>query len=491
MLRKIAVVMITLSVLVLASPGNAQENSTPTLVALHHTGDGSVVVFDDSTGTTTELLAADAVPADAFVRGALSPTVDYAAVLVEQVNDALYRSDNDDFIAGTSISEQGLTNTLYIFDLSNNEIVVQRETFPDDFQLPAEWFPGTNPILNTDIVPTWSPDGRRLLWLEGTPYRTEAARNGFGRLVLFDTTDLSVTALPMHAGTPFDLHWSPNGQYAIYQAISNFGTGAGYNGEGTYVLLPDNTVREMPLPQEDADDIVPLGWLADNTFVFSMFSILAGGEGLFVYDPATDALTTLIDIQQQLDADANDIHPESGQIVVTLTDFVDQAGPLEAGTYLFRNASAEPVLLIDRFEFSGTVPVVQFVSANTLYVATFSPGTFRGTVDLTTGEIIPLEGTQRFVPFDLIGNDFMVTEGDDGMNVQLFQTEQDGGASYTLPISSTEAFTWLSNSVFVDYLRVTPTEIETATTVFVGTTAGDFKTVTVAEDGYILDVQIE
>lgn len=491
MRRILLLVVILFLSSVLSGTVVAQHTPASTIIALHQTADGAVQLYQESVDASTVLLPADVVPADAFVRGEISPTLDYVAVLVEQINDSLYRPGNDNLSAGMPIAELGLNNTLYIIDLDTGEILLERQTFPDDFQLPGEWFPGENPILNTDITISWSPDGSRLVWLEGTPYQATAERNGYGRLSVFDTTDSSVTALPAHDGTPYKFQWSPDGQYGAYQAIDNFGTGAGYNGVGTFVLLPDNSVRDVPLPSERVQDIWPYGWLADNTFVFSMFSIISGGEGLFTYSPTTETVNTLIAIQQQLNANASAIHPASGQILVTVTDFVEQDGPFEPGTYLYSSPTAEPQLIVDEFAFPETASFADFLSEQTIYL-TFRSFQFlyRGTYDIVTGELMPDERFQQYVSLADSDNGTYFTHGDPDRTPQLLSPPLEGGDAFDLPGLRVNGLRWLTDDVFVGYRLARPTSRESSLDVMVGTRAGELRLVTVT-DGLLLDVRLQ
>lgn len=479
-MRQLLLVLIFLVMLtlVISDETNAQEDHVVDIIAVYQSSDGSVGIYQQATDTRTTILSADLVPKDALVEVWLSPTATYAIIKVQQVVVFEYSGNED--VSGITVGELGIGDTVYVVDLSTHTVLLERSIIPDDFLIDVTFSPGFESLLRTDVGVNWSPDGTRAVWVEGTPYRTNEDRNGFGRLVVFNAIDQTVTELPLLEGTPFDVHWSPGNQYAIFQASSSFGTGAGYNGEGVYVLLPDNTIREISIPvaNDAADDISSYGWLSNTQFVFSDFDLEYGGAGLFIYDVQAGTITELLGLQILVDSDLTVLNTRDGSIVVAITDDVwaSEAELIyEAGLYRFTDLAAAPELL---YSLSPSISVfgLTMIDDRTFFLrGRFTDDASAALLDLPSATLTPLlEIPSRITPTQN-GFAFARAAGNN-TPVTMLDLRALPLASYSLPAIPLRNLRWITPDVFVDYDN-RDFEARSTVTIFIGNTGGEIRTI--------------
>ncbi|GAB4326043.1 MAG: hypothetical protein Kow00117_13490 [Phototrophicales bacterium] len=464
-----------LVVLVLAGSITAQ-GTIPSITAVYYEN-GSVMVYQQSRDETITLLTADEIPEGAYVNASLAPDSSYVGVIVEQISINIFSYPEN--LSGQTIETAGLTNKLYLFSLPSGEKILERNTLTDDFVI--EFFmPGVlrEPILESNIGVSWSPNSSRAVWIEGTPHTGE--HNGFGQLVVFNTSDNSVIELDAHNGTPYDLYWSPDGQYAVYQAVTNFGTGAGISTSGSYVLLPDNTTRPLPLPEREnvsSKTISPHGWLSETQFVFSMFSPYDGAAGLSVYDVSTDTRIDIVPFDVELTYSGTTIQPKTGQIVATFAGYqiLDDVHP---GTYLFRSITSTPELIYQN-EINEGADRAAFISSDMVYLYTYDPDMpYHAIYNTTTNEITP---EPRITDYAYTTSHGVVFTYNDGVATMIHPLSEDD-LPVELPGVTPDTLTWLSDTVFVSY---------SDTMIHIATTMGDLYTIALPNATTIFDVKGE
>mgnify|MGYP002713195891 CR=1 FL=1 len=449
MLRKLLILLVMLC----AGLSMAQE--LPAVVAVYQDANGAVMVSHDGEALTL----IESVPEGANVKASISPDAAFVVVMVDQVH--LNRFDYPAEWEGQMIGNLGLMNRLYVFNLESGEVVLERETLLNDYAMDYFYVSGAvyATLLDGNVGASWSPDSSRVAWIEDT------AESEFGHLVMFNVADGSLTELDATGGVPYDLQWSPDSQFVIYRAINNFGTGAGYSSTGAYIVLPDNTTHALSLPQTErtSKDINAYGWLTNTQFVFSMFSPFAGASGLFVYDAADDSLLTLVEADVELLYSGIDIQPESGQIVVTVSDL---SGDDVMGTYLYRSITSEPELI-----YNQDADVAVFLTPNLIYLYQYDrEAPFYGIYHIDTGELVPQENLSGSVSASSHGVMF-----NQGMMIQL------DGTQIQVPGVYAEYIHWLSEDVFVSFHDGSPD-------IHMVNISGEIQTLTLP-DSKILDVK--
>lgn len=438
--------MVLLSALLITGITHAQ-GLLPPLLVLYQAEDGAVMVYIEQTDEHRVLISAEDVPADAYVKASFAGAGMVSVQVMAVHNGRPYPADYN----GKTIGELGLQNMLYMFELGEWRTIVERPLLPDDFVIDF-FMPGAeqgylyDPLLEANFGVELS--GRwHFIWVEGADdFADEYAVNGFGRLVIYDDLDQTVTTLDPLPGTPVQMMWSRDGRYGLFRAITNFGTGAGYSSAGTYLLDTDDMSLEQITPC--CRDIMPYGWLNSGEFIYSEFSLLAGAAGLFVYDPQTATTRTLLPVEQNnIDAFATDIQPESGQILVTISDFStsSESAVLQAGTYLYRSLDASPERI---YNLATGQPAdrAAFVSPDTVFVANANPR-YAGTYKISTGELLPeelIEGYAYLSPYGVI---FSQREGGALMLTPVLE----GGMQVFIPGLIPEYVQWLDPATFIAF----------------------------------------
>jgi len=409
---KRSILSLILLIWVVISTISAQESSVAPLQIAYQDATGAVLIYHEADNTTTTLINASDIPADAQVSADFSPDGHYVAVMVKQVIDTYLFNPNDD---GKTIGELGYKNRLYVYNLVTGDLLLGYDVLPAEFVIkPQE----RDAMLEAYFGVQWSPNSDGLLFVRGTAIPVdEYATNGYGYLVHFNILTQQLTDLPaMSDGTPYDLHWSQNGQYAVYRSIDHFGTGAGISARGVYVVdMTDITAIRQHEMLGCCEDIVPLGWLNSGEFVYSHFSILAGAAGLFVYNPQTDSTTTLLpEGQNNLDYNGIDIDPTTGAMVVSVYDFPANEVVLEAGVYVYDTPqTTTPTKISDAIGAQ-----VLFGGTGRIYIGGEAPAIY----DLPTRQFIPNISISAYVY--LADFDAYFTEGDAG--ARLYVVNPDG-----------------------------------------------------------------
>jgi hypothetical protein len=192
----------------------------------------------------------------------------------------------------------------------------------------------------------WSPDGSHFAWTEGTPGTGEGNdyHNGDGTVGIFSAIDGRVVILPDEEGISDNLMWSPDSAYLVYNTVLNYGTGAGANYSGTYVVSADGKSHVLP----NARGIAPLGWLSNSHLIYSHPASVEGLRGIFDYDPHTDITTQIVSADQYA-IDLATVDPSDDKIIFSVGDLypsdVNAPGILQAGLYIIDTPQSTPRLL--------------------------------------------------------------------------------------------------------------------------------------------------
>lgn len=107
----------------------------------------------------------------------------------------------------------------------------------------------------------WSPDGRYLAYVGAT-------QGPSGDVYVYDTLDRSARVLTTGAGQAAELSWSPGGEWIAHLAIRSFGTGAGWNVDGMWVVDPTGEKLEKVL---GGGMYFIRKWLNDQSFIVSVW----------------------------------------------------------------------------------------------------------------------------------------------------------------------------------------------------------------------------
>lgn len=266
---------------------------------------------------------------------------------------------------------------LLMYEVSSQTLLFSRDMIPGpyvgiDDELDPRAAAGDF-ISNGGLTGLWSPDGSRFAWTEGTPGTGsgENYENGDGRVGIFSVKDESVNLLPDEDGMPFDLSWSPDSQYLIYQGIGDFGTGAGPSGTGVYLVKPNNERQQIDLKIETF--VVFHGWLLDHILLYGDFS----SPYLLSYDPSASLINDVV----PLDPSAKYLYdlpfwfdPSSGHILFSMYYPGQREEPLYIAYALYmvdvKTPSQPPRLVYqpDASQGRSIVANLQFLDSDTIYL---------------------------------------------------------------------------------------------------------------------------
>lgn len=264
--------------------------------------------------------------------------------------------------------------TLWMYKVSSQTLLFSRDLRPDPYvAIDDELDPGragADFMSNNGLMGLWSPDGSRFVWTEGTSGTGsgENYENGDGRVGIFSIQAESVTLLPDEDGMPFDLSWSPDSQYLIYQGIYGFG-GGGPSGAGAYVVKPDNERQQIDLKIEPY--VVFHGWLLDHILLYGDWS----SPDLLSYDPLTKLI---IDLAPR-DPSAEYLYdlpfwfdPASGGVLFSPGDSYKPHGYIPHALYMVDvKTPGQPPRLVyqpDASEGRSFVNKLQFLDSDTIYL---------------------------------------------------------------------------------------------------------------------------
>lgn len=131
----------------------------------------------------------------------------------------------------------------------------------------------------------WSPDGTKLAF-------TGVLDGPSAEIYLYDTITKKITRISQDDTQDFSPSWSPDGKYLIFFGADGFGTGAGImmkgvwraNGDGSNVSLLYETTSS-------GEELI--GWRDNETAILDTWSMMCGPGGLRLYNIVTFTKTIL------------------------------------------------------------------------------------------------------------------------------------------------------------------------------------------------------
>ena len=131
----------------------------------------------------------------------------------------------------------------------------------------------------------WSPDGTRLAFagvMDGPS----------ADLYLFDETLQKIRRVSQDDAQDFGPSWSPDGKTLLYLGAEAFGTGAGFAMAGVWAASGDGSAaRQLYATDSSGEEII--GWLNDTTVVLDTWNMLCGPAKLRLYDVVSRNQTML------------------------------------------------------------------------------------------------------------------------------------------------------------------------------------------------------
>jgi len=206
----------------------------------------------------------------------------------------------------------------------------------------------------------WSPDGTRLAFV-GLMDGPSA------EIYLYETASGHIQRVSRDDAQNFRPSWSPDGKSLLYFGTDSFGTGAGYNTSGVWSARGDGTnVTWLYVPKGGAEELV--GWLDNTTAVLATWTAVCGSERLRLFD-IVSTKTVMLEEECFISATANSW--QHGAVL-----FANSSG-LHLFTADDRElvpVSQEPVGRIDPWNLEDSLFTVRFKNGDIATFGSFGSG---------------------------------------------------------------------------------------------------------------------
>ncbi len=168
----------------------------------------------------------------------------------------------------------------------------------------------------------WSPDGRTLAF---TAMRDQPAAD----LYLYSLASGKTTRiekLPSHSYNP---SWSPDGRFLIFFSATNFGNGQGISMDGAWELAFDEgKVHQLYKPIGEGE--ILLGWKTPTTFLIYTWDHVCQGTNLRLIDAETRSVSWVL--ERCFTSAAQD--PETGNILISIQPAVAEFCACSSGSHI-------------------------------------------------------------------------------------------------------------------------------------------------------------
>jgi len=133
----------------------------------------------------------------------------------------------------------------------------------------------------------WSPDGTRLAF-------SGVMDGPSADIYLYDTRTGVITRVSQDPAQDFAPSWSPDGKRLVYLAANGFGTGAGGSMSGVWMANGDGSNPTQLFPADSAGEMIE-GWLDDTTVLLATWNQPCGSQKLRLYDLESKQVSMLYD----------------------------------------------------------------------------------------------------------------------------------------------------------------------------------------------------
>ncbi len=133
----------------------------------------------------------------------------------------------------------------------------------------------------------WSPDGTKLAFIGVLDGPT-------AELYLYDTATEKIIRVSKDDAQDYWPSWSPDGKYILFFGADSFGTGAGYAMKGVWSANGDGTnVTLLYAPSSSGEELV--GWRDNQTAILDSWNPSCGSGGLRLYNIVTAQKTVILE----------------------------------------------------------------------------------------------------------------------------------------------------------------------------------------------------
>lgn len=263
---------------------------------------------------------------------------------------------------------------LYGIRIADGQLLFEQNLLPEGYVFPVD-----APLRDPNYEMTravgevvWSPDSRYVAFISG--------HLGNADVFAYDTAAQTLIQVNNAPQTAAFLHWSPDSKTLVFSEVITFGTGSGDEMAGTYAAsLETGNVQPITFPDERIQQIFVLGWLHNNTFLYSPLNFLVGANGIFSLNLQNGSSTTLLPYEIEITVPVFD--PATRALAFVVPDVGVEQG-LVKGAYLLPQGAAAPTFLQ-----SGQFYFAQWVRSGLFQYAS-AEGSFL--LDVNTPQLVPL-----------------------------------------------------------------------------------------------------
>jgi WD40 repeat protein len=204
---------------------------------------------------------------------------------------------------------------------------------------------------------TWSPDGRRLAF-------TAALDSPNADIYVYDLQSQEIRKVSDDEGQDYLPTWSPDGKSILFLEAEGFGTGAGFAMSGIWLAAADgSSTRKLATPTSSGEQLI--GWRDDETVVLTSWSPAFGPSQLRLYNIRTQKQTILVDGAVSGAAVASGIEADSGAVLYGT----------ENGLFVLPPAATAPQKLSDELVSSYGYPAaIRWQEDGRIFIVHFEDG---------------------------------------------------------------------------------------------------------------------
>ncbi len=218
---------------------------------------------------------------------------------------------------------------LQVISLPGGEVVKNIDLTTVDTEPGTDSAPGDSSLEAMRAVAeqssySWSPDGTRLAF-------TAALDKPDADIYVYDLESQDIQKVSDDAGQDYFPSWSPDGKSVLYFEAEGFGTGAGYAMSGIWLAAADGSgAKKLATPTSSGEQLV--GWRDNETAVLTSWSPAYGTNQLRLFNIRTQKQTVLVKGAVSGAAVATGIEADSGAVLYGSED----------GLYLLPPAATTP-----------------------------------------------------------------------------------------------------------------------------------------------------
>jgi hypothetical protein len=198
---------------------------------------------------------------------------------------------------------------------------------------------------------SWSPDGTRLAF-------TAALDKPDADIYVYDLESQDIQKVSDDAGQDYFPSWSPDGKSVLYFEAEGFGTGAGYAMSGIWLAAADGSgAKKLATPTSSDEQLV--GWRDNETAVLTSWSPANGTNQLRLYNTRTKKQNILVKGAVSGAAVATGIEADSGAVMYGSED----------GLYLLTPATTTPQkLTVEQVSSYGYPAAIRWQAEGRIFI---------------------------------------------------------------------------------------------------------------------------